>query len=1217
MMEQNKLQPQNLPRQLPTPDPNSQFTIHNSQFRAKGPLWAIQTLALTLLLLLYLLTAFAYATLAPLTTGPDELAHYEYVRFIAGHGRLPVNNDERAQAGYKSDQPPLYHLLAALPAALVDPTGPPFLKRVSDHPRRQLIERTRHAWGLYNTEDERWPYRAEILRWHTGRWVAILFGAATVAVTFFIAREVFAQTGQRLSESVAQQPSNPSTSLRTSLPTFQPSNLPPLLAAAVVAFIPRFGLTGAMLNYETTVAFFSALFLWLLLRLANKRIGEWANERIEDTASSPHALFLGLFAGLAILTKLSALILLPELIIAFWLITRAAKTPQSQYEASLVGKSSDNASRLTPHASRFTLLALAAALAVISLWFGFVLYHFNTIAQDGVWVGLLRPLIAADSSDATTNQLLSVLTGGEAGFTGAIENLESGPPWQWAAIMFRTFWMVGIETVQPLASVAPALALALCLLAVHGLITMTADRRPPTADGRPETGDRGNMSGNPTTYYLLPTTYYRLILSLLALHLLMPFLLPLLRYAVTFSLADTAQGRHVLFLAAPAFAILLIWGIQAALNRITTRQRDREAEERQARARRLLRRKSVSAFTRLSLWLTDYLSSLSLHASRITPHVSRLIPTLPALLLLVWTAAHLWTMTWAYLPPLPVSMLPEAKAQANHILNQPLNKFVTLAGYTSQLDPAGRTLRLDLIWQATALSPTDYLTEATLLDDKGQPQAQWLGHAAGGRYPTRAWDVGDIVRDTVWLPVAGLAPGVYRLNLNLIPTSRLHPAEAATMPLSLAEITLPATALRTFNSSLIFADQATAAAGYSVWQAGQALTAPREFRYRETVLVTLSPLLPNQQREVRMVGPEGSPGFTPLRELNNTALFIVGPDWPGGKYHLQVSLTSPAGGEQQVNSSTVLTVVDRWQRRFTPPDLPPSQGRYVQVEANFADQVKLLGYTLGANRAEPGGGIPLTLVWQSLDWLGNDYTIFTKLIKADDQTAHGGRDRLPQEGYRTLYWAPGEIVTDAFGVPVGANAPSGVYYLHVGLYQQVGQQAVSLPLVQNGQPVDATAVIIGPIKVGGPPPGATLTTAKPQTEVNQPFGDAPNVTLLGYDLGEDNCQQSTVNCQLSIKLYWRSELPLPIDYTTFVHLRNAAGETIAQKDQPPLNGAYPTSLWDPGEIIADTITIPLPAELPTGQYALVIGMYDYQTGQRLVISAHPANEVKLTDVAIR
>jgi hypothetical protein len=143
-------------------------------------------------------------------------------------------------------------------------------------------------------------------------------------------------------------------------------------------------------------------------------------------------------------------------------------------------------------------------------------------------------------------------------------------------------------------------------------------------------------------------------------------------------------------------------------------------------------------------------------------------------------------------------------------------------------------------------------------------------------------------------------------------------------------------------------------------------------------------------------------------------------------------------------------------------------------------------------------------------------------------------------------------------------------------------------------------------------PGVTLTTATPQTEVNQPFGDAPNVTLLGYDLEMGNCQRSIVNCQLSITLYWRSESPLPRDYTTFVHLRNAAGETVAQKDQPPLNGAYPTSLWDPGEIIADKITILLPEGRPEGNYQLMVGMYDFNTGQRLAVPGSTANELKLT-----
>jgi len=266
-------------------------------------------------MLLYIVVAAAHAYLAPLTTGPDELAHYEYARFIADHGRLPQNYTERDQASYKSDQPPLYHLITALPAAWVDVNGSSLLKRVTDHPRRQLIERTRHAWGLYNTEDERWPYRGEVLRWQIGRWIAILFGAATVAVTFFMARDVFDSLSEKefsgwyrksaQADSKAASPPKPArfNGLSILAPNFD-SGWVALAAAAVVAFIPRFVLTGSMLNYETTLAFFSALFLWLLLRMENKN-------KLRITL---YAMLVGLFAGLAITTKLSAIVFPPEIV---------------------------------------------------------------------------------------------------------------------------------------------------------------------------------------------------------------------------------------------------------------------------------------------------------------------------------------------------------------------------------------------------------------------------------------------------------------------------------------------------------------------------------------------------------------------------------------------------------------------------------------------------------------------------------------------------------------------------------------------------------------------------------------------------------------------------------------------------------------------------------------------------------------------------------------
>jgi hypothetical protein len=461
------------------------------------------------------------------------------------------------------------------------------------------------------------------------------------------------------------------------------------------------------------------------------------------------------------------------------------------------------------------------------------------------------------------------------------------------------------------------------------------------------------------------------------------------------------------------------------------------------------------------------------------------------------------------------------------------------------------------------------------------------------------------VRDTAWLPAAeaGLEPGQYQLDLDLIPIGSL-PLESPTSslaepPLMLGAVTLPDL------------PPPAEAEDVQIWQDGERVNSPQSFGYRETILVTPPPALADQARQVQIVGPEADLAYDPARDLGQAVLFIVGPDWPTGAYRVRV--TPSQDSEKEIVSEPLIRVIDRWERQFELPSVSHP------VEANFANQVKLLGYDLAANRAGPGGAIPLTLYWQGLDWMGDDYTVFTKLLAADG-SSHGGRDRRPQEGYSTLYWAPGEVVVDPFGVPVAEDAPNGVYYLNVGLYKQVGDQAVSLPLVQDGRPIEATSINIGPVKIGDTPPEWVLETAEPAVSLDQPFGQTPNLTLLGYDLVDETGQpisnpKSKIE-NLTLTLYWRSESPLPVDYTTFVHLQNEAGETVAQQYQPPLGGVYPTSLWDPGEIIGDEISLRLPPELPPGEYSLVVGLYDFNTGLRLPVPGRPDNSLPLAKLRV-
>jgi 4-amino-4-deoxy-L-arabinose transferase-like glycosyltransferase len=88
--------------------------------------------------------------------------------------------------------------------------------------------------------------------------------------------------------------------------------------------------------------------------------------------------------------------------------------------------------------------------------------------------------------------------------------------------------------------------------------------------------------------------------------------------------------------------------------------------------------------------------------------------------------------------------------------------------------------------------------------------------------------------------------------------------------------------------------------------------------------------------------------------------------------------------------------------------------------------------------------------------------------------------------------------------------------------------------------------------------------------------------------------------QLIITPSWDVRAQPPAEYHMFLHLLDEAGQRVAQVDVPPGGGeAPPTNQWQPGQQIAVPIGLGLPANLPAGQYRLVMGLYDVATNQRV------------------
>jgi 4-amino-4-deoxy-L-arabinose transferase-like glycosyltransferase len=117
-------------------------------------------------------------------------------------------------------------------------------------------------------------------------------------------------------------------------------------------------------------------------------------------------------------------------------------------------------------------------------------------------------------------------------------------------------------------------------------------------------------------------------------------------------------------------------------------------------------------------------------------------------------------------------------------------------------------------------------------------------------------------------------------------------------------------------------------------------------------------------------------------------------------------------------------------------------------------------------------------------------------------------------------------------------------------------------------------------------------TAGP-TPLEQPFG-AP-IMLEAYQ----HPAEVRAGAVLPLALFWRCLLPVGPDYIVYVHLLDAEGNRVAQRDMPPLEGTRRTPTWQVGERLRDDQDLPIPADTPPGTYRLEVGMYLPESFARL------------------
>lgn len=416
----------------------------------------------------------AYSIVVPPWESHDETGHYAYVHYVAANRALPPVGAILTPWFDESHQPPLYYLLTGLAGTFLAPSEPP---RPAMNPffLRGDLEGGVNA-AVHDPQEEAFPYRGHYLLLHFSRVISAIFASAAVLIVYWAGREAF--PGR---DAVA------------------------LAGAALAAFTPGYLFVGSSVNNDALVPLVGGLVLLAATRVAR------------GDASWHHAALLGLFLGLALLTKNSALAFIPfsaaAIVLGLW--RRRARPGE---------------------VVQWTAMAFGTAAAVAGWWY----------ARNFLAVG--RLLVDREP----TNPIFSTLSPffeslGKASPVGFLPAL--------AYHTFRTYWgifgwgnVVAPDSFYLAMAVLSGLALLGAAIGLRRGLAHSSRERPRVASTAPD-----SLQG------VLETKGEWTAPGLLVLFLVLTAALPLYR-AVYFNTPTLLPGRY-LFPAIAAIGPLMAFGL--------------------------------------------------------------------------------------------------------------------------------------------------------------------------------------------------------------------------------------------------------------------------------------------------------------------------------------------------------------------------------------------------------------------------------------------------------------------------------------------------------------------------------------------------------------------------------------------------------------------------------------------------------------------------------
>ena len=253
-------------------------------------------------------------------------------------------------------------------------------------------------------------------------------------------------------------------------------------------------------------------------------------------------------------------------------------------------------------------------------------------------------------------------------------------------------------------------------------------------------------------------------------------------------------------------------------------------------------------------------------------------------------------------------------------------------------------------------------------------------------------------------------------------------------------------------------------------------------------------------------------------------------------------------------------------------------------------QVTLLGWELLKGESpQPTDTVVVRLYWQPHGPINEELHSFLHLYTPSLQRSWAVAHNRRPSCQPATDWHPGNYYVDDLRLSIPVDTPPVTYSLVVGLVSSDGARLAvsgSTDDVLHLRTLDVT-----------PTNRTGFFQRKRFLREDQPTIVAPAETddglrLQGYDL-------LPAPGAPTLRLFWKTGGGVASDWITYIHLHSPQGERIAQFDGPALAGLQPTSQWQTDSLYIDRRQLVLPAGLEPGDYLLRIGLYNFESGERL------------------